>query len=176
MRPVRAWLATVSVAAVLLLAGCGGEEIVDGPQSAAESEPVESPEPTSGPTNEPPEPEETEPEEPEEPDEPEETEEPEPPDPYEEYRGEEGFVTKADYGKDWPLKVGAGFLACPESFGDRLGAVIFRTLDGDEFALNGQAAHDYPPLRPIWANDREMGPGVKKSTIELIDDALDLCH
>lgn len=98
-------------------------------------------------------------------------------DPYRDQRDEDGFVTSADYGSAWPLTVDAGFLGCPESFGDRNGAVTFTTLDGDEYALNGQASHDYPDLRPIWADDPTYGKngGVKKSTAILIDDGLDEC-
>lgn len=98
-------------------------------------------------------------------------------DPYSAYRGADGFVTRADYADAWPLTVDAGFLDCSESFGERSGAVVFRTLEGTEFALNGQAAHDYPEIRPIWANDPTYGKRsrVKMSTATLIDDALDLC-
>ena len=96
----------------------------------------------------------------------------EPTDPYENYRSDEGFVTKDDfpsreYGLAWPLKVDAGFLACPESLGEGAGSVTFTTLDGDEYALNGQAQHDCPDIRPITKRGR--------ITLPLIDAASKFC-
>lgn len=95
-----------------------------------------------------------------------------PDDPYEDYRDESGFVTKDDfaskeYGVAWPLTVDAGFLNCPESFGDGAGSVTFTTLDGDEYALNGQALHDYPEIGPITKRGHIVLP--------LIDAGLELC-
>jgi len=94
-------------------------------------------------------------------------------DPYEQYRGDRGFVTKGDfpshdYGQAWPLTVDAGWLDCPESFGDGAGAVTFTTLRGKEYALNGQALHDYPNIRPITRRGQIVLP--------LIDAGLQLCE
>ncbi|KQQ42134.1 hypothetical protein [Nocardioides sp. Leaf307] len=93
-------------------------------------------------------------------------------DPYEDFRDDEGFVTRDDYpsseyGLAWPLTVPAGFLACPESFGEGAGSVTFITLNGDEYALNGQAQQDYPDIRPITKRGQIVLP--------LIDAALALC-
>ncbi len=98
-------------------------------------------------------------------------------DPFDEYRDDDGFVTRNDYGDAWPLTIDAGFLDCPKSFGVRNGAVVFRTLDGTEYALNGQAARDYPEIRPILADDPFYGrrSGIKMSTTLLIGDGLGLC-
>lgn len=174
---IRAVVSSALLVGLVSLSGCGGGDAEKEADEAATSQvPAASPTPT--PTESP-----TESAEATEPTEPTESETPspsptEPEDPFADYRDQDGFASADDYGKDWPLKVPAGFLVCAESFGDRNGAVIFRTLDGDEYALNGQAAHDYPDIRPIWANDPTYGKnsGIKMSTmILLIDDALDLC-
>ncbi|WP_182481562.1 hypothetical protein [Nocardioides immobilis] len=45
--------------------------------------------------------------------------------------------------------------------------MTFTTLDGEEYALNGQASHDYPNIRPITKRGQIVLP--------LIDAALELC-
>lgn len=83
-------------------------------------------------------------------------------------------VTRADFGKSWPLKVDSGTLMCDgkDGFGD-----AYIVVDGQKYALNGLAkgSHKYMDIRPIWANDKALGPGLKKDIGPLIDAALELC-
>lgn len=85
-------------------------------------------------------------------------------------------VSRENMGKRWPLKVDGGVLRCDGA--DRTGAVVFVTEDGTEYAVNGLAKSDdsLADIRPIWANDRELGMGLKKDIGPLIDQGLTLCQ
>jgi hypothetical protein len=83
-------------------------------------------------------------------------------------------VSRSDYGKNWPLTVESGRLACEGSNG--IGEATI-TVDATSYALNGLAKQnpDNADIRPIWADDPELGSGLKKDIGFLIDDALKLC-
>lgn len=83
-------------------------------------------------------------------------------------------VSRNDYGKNWPLTVESGTLDCEGS--DGIGEATI-TVDGTTYALNGLAKQnpDNADVRPIWADDPELGQGSKKDIGVLIDDALELC-
>jgi hypothetical protein len=87
-----------------------------------------------------------------------------------------GEVTKAEFGKKWPLSVPSGLLRC-ESFGPELGEVIFTAPDGTEYGLNGTAQDGgYPPIDPIWLYEPGMKRyGLKINIGPLIDRGLALC-
>jgi hypothetical protein len=84
-------------------------------------------------------------------------------------------VSRETMGKQWPLKVDGGVLRCDGAAGT--GAVVFVSEDGTEYAVNGLAEGDdsLAEIRPIWANDRELGMGLKKDIGPLIDQGLALC-
>lgn len=79
-------------------------------------------------------------------------------------------VTRADFGRDWPLTVDSGVLSC-----EGAGAVYF-TSGGTRYALNGlaQGQGDAPEVDPIWA-DNPSGFAPKKNIGPLIDRGLQLC-
>lgn len=60
-----------------------------------------------------------------------------------------GYVSKADLGDDWPLKVDAGVLACEGE--DGFGQVAFTAPDGTLYGTPGPVATK--DIRPIWAKD-----------------------
>ncbi|GAB3783882.1 hypothetical protein GCM10027601_17000 [Nocardioides ungokensis] len=79
-------------------------------------------------------------------------------------------------GKKWPLTVDSGTLSCDGSNG--VGAVVFTASDGTKYALNGTAksSGNYADIRPIWADDKALGYGLKKDISPLIDKGLTLCE
>jgi hypothetical protein len=82
-------------------------------------------------------------------------------------------VQRPDFGKDWPLTVDSGTLACEGSNG--IGAVTFES-SGITYGLNGVALQKgYPKVDPIWAANTELGLGLKKDIGVLIDRGLELC-
>jgi hypothetical protein len=90
--------------------------------------------------------------------------------------GGTSHVSKADMGRQWPLTVDSGVLACSGSSG--AGEVTFRAPDGTTYAVNGLAkSGGNADIRPIWAPDRSMGPamGMKKNISPLIERGLRLC-
>ena len=100
------------------------------------------------------------------------------PDPYAKLRGEPGFLSRADFGKQWPLTVEAGVVSCePLGANTRLGSVIFMDPEGKRYAVNGTAIAHYPGLPVIdhiWAPDPKV-PGLKIDISPVIDRGLELC-
>ena len=85
---------------------------------------------------------------------------------------EPGFITREEYGDDWPFTVDSGTLSCwDDPLSDRI-EVTFDTGDGIEYALNGSAKDAGPPeLDETVLTDY---PDAIK-TLPLIDRGLDLC-
>jgi len=97
-------------------------------------------------------------------------------DPYAKLRGEPGFLSRADFGKRWPLTVEAGVVSCERHSGG-LGSVIFMDPEGKRYAVNGTAMAHYPQLPEIdriWAPD-PTNPGAKINISPVIDRGLELC-
>jgi hypothetical protein len=81
------------------------------------------------------------------------------------------FISKEQYGDQWPFTVDFGILACR-----RGNAVIFRTEDHEVYALNGLAMDEYKDVRPIWKDDPNFPfPNSKISLGNLIREGLELC-
>jgi hypothetical protein len=98
------------------------------------------------------------------------------PDPYAKLRGEAGFLSRADFGKQWPLTVEAGVVSC-ERYSDGVGSVIFMDPEGKRYAVNGLATAHYkylPEIDEIWAPD-PTNPGAKIDISPVIDRGLELC-
>jgi hypothetical protein len=96
--------------------------------------------------------------------------------------GEEGAtgasgqeVSRAEYGRDWPLTVGRGVLAC-----ERPQGVTFTAPDGTAYAVNGAAQdYGYPEIDPIWRNSPDQYDPhltLKVNIGPLIDRGLELCE
>lgn len=83
-------------------------------------------------------------------------------------------VTSAEFGPDWPLTVDSGTLMCDGSGGVGDAYIV---VNGENYALNGLAkgSGNYKDIRPIWADDKALGQGLKKDIGPLIDAALELC-
>jgi hypothetical protein len=83
-----------------------------------------------------------------------------------------GYITRAEYGDDWPFDVAAGTLRCyDDPLSDRI-YVVFDTGDGIEYALNGSARDfGFPEL------DEAIMPDLpdRSKTLPLIDRGLELC-
>lgn len=79
-------------------------------------------------------------------------------------------VTQQEFGADWPLTVSSGTLRC-----EGAGAVLFRSPDGTDYAVNGTAlTAGYGDIDPIWAADpTALAP--KMNIGPLIDLGLALC-
>jgi Protein of unknown function (DUF2511) len=77
-------------------------------------------------------------------------------------------VSRADFGRDWPLTVKSGTLNC-----EGAGAVTF-TTNGTTYAVNGLASgmDQWPEIDAIWA---DASGGLKKNIGPLIDRGLKLC-
>jgi hypothetical protein len=79
-------------------------------------------------------------------------------------------VTQAEFGPGWPLTVASGTLRCEAET-----AIVFRTPDGNDFAVNGSATSlGYADIEPIWAAD-PSGAAPKLSLGPLVDLGLMLC-
>ena len=92
-------------------------------------------------------------------------------DPYAKLREEPGFLSRADFGKRWPLTVEAGVVSCEQH------SVIFMDPEGIRYAVNGTAIAHYPKLPEIdriWAPDPKI-PGAKINISPVIDRGLELC-
>jgi hypothetical protein len=81
----------------------------------------------------------------------------------------EHFMSRADYGKGWPLTVESGTLRCDND------AVTFET-DSLTYGVNGTAlTKGLPRIDPIWAPNPEV-KGLKIDIGPLIDEGLALCE
>ena len=83
-------------------------------------------------------------------------------------------VTSAEFGGDWPLTVESGTLMCDGSGGVGDAYIV---VNDQKYALNGLArgSGKFRDIRPIWADDKALGQGLKKDIGPLIDAALELC-
>jgi hypothetical protein len=82
-----------------------------------------------------------------------------------------GAVSRAQYGTAWPLTVESGTLRCAPGR-----AVVFRTTDGTDYAVNGTAMDgSYEDIRAIWADD-PTGVAPKIDISPLIQAGLKLCR
>jgi len=87
------------------------------------------------------------------------------------------YLTRADFGKDWPLTVDSGVVHCTKG-----SAVTFET-GGDTYAVNGtargfmeQEGWEDITDSPIWAENPDYpGVGLKIDIGVIIDAGLDLC-
>ncbi|MFF1547141.1 hypothetical protein [Streptomyces sp. NPDC058291] len=78
-------------------------------------------------------------------------------------------VTAARF-SEWPFTVGAGLLKC------EAGAVTFEPAGGPRYAVNGTAkGAGYPDISPIWAEDKDLGYGLKVDISEVLNKGLSLC-
>jgi hypothetical protein len=93
-------------------------------------------------------------------------------------KDEPGLITRTDLGKEWPLTVDYGVVACQNKTagGQPLKIATFTGPDGTVYALNGSAkSHtDAAAIDPIWAPDPDVA-GLKIGIGPLIDRALTLC-
>lgn len=93
-------------------------------------------------------------------------------------KGKPGLITRTDLGKEWPLTVDYGVMACEDKTagGMALQIATFTAPDGTEYALNGTAKDhtDAKDIAPIWA-DNPQTAGLKISIGPLIDRARALC-
>jgi hypothetical protein len=82
-------------------------------------------------------------------------------------------VSKKSMGAAWPLTIDHGRLECID------GSVILVTSDGN-YAVNG-TTKDNPHLKhvadidEVWADDKDLGMGLKKDISPLVDRGLALC-
>ena len=84
-------------------------------------------------------------------------------------------VTKEEFGDKWPLTVDEGEIECIQK-SPRISIRLFHH-GGKTYALNGIAQSlGYPPIDPIWKNDRKLGAGVKISMHPLNEVADELCE
>jgi hypothetical protein len=78
-------------------------------------------------------------------------------------------VTAARF-EQWPFTVDVGTLRC------RDGVSVTFEADGTEYGVNGTAQDaGYPSLKPIWADDPELGNGLKVDISEVLDYGRGLC-
>lgn len=93
-------------------------------------------------------------------------------------KDEPGRITRTDLGKEWPLTVNYGVVACQgkTADGQPLTIATFTGPDGTVYALNGTAkSHtDAAAIDPIWAPNPDVA-GLKIGIGPLIDRALTLC-
>ena len=93
-------------------------------------------------------------------------------------KDEPGLITRTDLGKEWPLTVDYGVVACQRKTAGGLPLKIatFTGPDGTVYALNGTAKDhtDAAAIDPIWTPDPD-GVGLKIGIGPLIDRALTLC-
>ena len=84
-----------------------------------------------------------------------------------------GYITRAEYGSDWPFTVAAGTLSCNMSGGaNSRPLVTFSAGDGIEYALNGAAIDfGFPELDAMILEDYPSKTGV----LPFIDRASPLC-
>ena len=88
---------------------------------------------------------------------------------------EPGEISASEYGKKWPLTVDSGVVRCEGS--GAAGEVIFTAPDGTEYAVNGTAQANYPPIDPIWRYDPELKKyEIKVSMGPVLDTGLALCE
>jgi hypothetical protein len=79
-------------------------------------------------------------------------------------------VVTAGRFKEWPFTVDVGTLRC------RDGVSVTFEADGTEYGVNGTAQDaGYPSVKPIWADDTELGHGLKVDISEVLDYGRSLC-
>jgi hypothetical protein len=87
-----------------------------------------------------------------------------------------GYITREEYGRDWPFSVPAGTLACYDGAaaggGGRINVTFTPRGSGIEYGLNGSARDfGFPDLdrgiMPAWPNTTGL--------LDLIQRGLDLC-
>lgn len=79
-------------------------------------------------------------------------------------------VVTAGRFKEWPFTVDVGTLRC------RDGVSVTFEADGTEYGVNGTAQDaGYPSVKPIWADDKELGNGLKVDVSEVLDYGRGLC-
>ncbi|MFG2440867.1 hypothetical protein [Streptomyces sp. NPDC048508] len=84
--------------------------------------------------------------------------------------GGDGLPVTASRFTEWPFTVTAGVLTCTA------GAVTFEPAGGPRYAVNGTAKDSgYPDISPIWADDKELGYGLKIDISEVLNKGLSLC-
>ncbi|WP_433859401.1 hypothetical protein [Streptomyces kronopolitis] len=81
----------------------------------------------------------------------------------------QAIVTAARF-DEWPFTVDVGTLRC------RDGVSVTFEADGTEYGVNGTAQDaGYPSVKPIWADDEELGYGLKVDISEVLDYGRGLC-
>lgn len=84
--------------------------------------------------------------------------------------GGSGLPVTAARFSEWPFTVDAGLLKC------EAGAVTFEPAGGPRYAVNGTAkGAGYPDISPIWAEDKNLGYGLKVDISEVLNKGLSLC-
>ncbi|MFD8545680.1 hypothetical protein [Streptomyces sp. NPDC059649] len=79
-------------------------------------------------------------------------------------------VVTAGRFKEWPFTVDIGTLRC------RDGVSVTFEAGGTEYGVNGTAQDaGYPSVKPIWADDKELGNGLKVDISEVLDYGRGLC-
>ncbi|MFA9432935.1 MULTISPECIES: hypothetical protein [unclassified Egicoccus] len=75
-------------------------------------------------------------------------------------------VSRDDYGDSWPLTIEGGWLRYEPA-----GRAIFRTPDGDEYALNGMASTaGYAEIEPIWRFNDQLNREIEEAHRKLSPD------
>lgn len=82
-----------------------------------------------------------------------------------------GFMSRTEFGEDWPLTVESGTVACL-----RPSIVVFYA-EGVTYAINGvaQSTDEYADIRPIW-RDHPIVEGLKVSIAPILERGLALCE
>lgn len=79
------------------------------------------------------------------------------------------IVTAARF-DEWPFTVDVDTLRC------RDGVSVTFEADGTEYGVNGTAQDaGYPSVKPIWADDEELGNGLKVDISDVLNYGLSLC-
>lgn len=83
-------------------------------------------------------------------------------------------VSAATMGARWPLTLPEGTLRCEH------GTAVVLEAGGNTYALNGAAItvasrYGYADVHSIWADDAQLGYGLKKDLSVLITPGLELC-
>lgn len=86
-----------------------------------------------------------------------------------------GYVTREDFGDDWPLTVDSAEVRCEE------GRFVVLEAEGETYGLTGAAqTHlDLAPPDPIWRNAPDVPEGMepwKVSLRPLTERGLELCE
>lgn len=82
----------------------------------------------------------------------------------------DGLLISAAQFTEWPFTVTSGRLKC------EAGSVTFEPAGGPRYGVNGTAKSvGYPDVTPIWADDEDLGYGLKVDISQVLNRGLSLC-